>query len=196
MQRNAAHGHDGAGSRPGWWAHITQATRIARDREPICGLRLEMTVSADEDAPAVRFRVSDLVHGGTALVGGPPTTPDWTVVDAESALREDDALGWTALHMPIPDHNALDDETLTRAVAVAGALAAMDDDTGRTVQGPASGLTGEPIAVVREVPKYETFVVRAHRREWEGVLGDATDWTSFEGNRRIVERNLLAHSRR
>ena len=41
-----------------------------------------------------------------------------------------------------------------------------------------------------------TFVVRAHRRDWEALLGEATDWTSFEGNRRIVERNLLTHSRR
>ena len=29
-----------------------------------------------------------------------------------------------------------------------------------------------------------------------GCLGDATGWTPFEGNRRLVERNLLAHSRR
>ena len=40
---------------------------------------------------------------GIAMACRPPTTPDWTVVDGESALREDDALKWTALHMPIPD---------------------------------------------------------------------------------------------
>ena len=196
MQGDTAQGRKGAGSRPRWWAHFTNATRIAREREPICGLRLEMTLSPEEDEAAVQFRVSDLVHGAIALAGGPPTTPDWTVVDAESALREGDALQWTALHMPIPDHTALDDETLAHAVAIAGALAAMDDGTGQTVQGPASGLTGEPIAVAREIPEHDTFVVRAHRREWEAVLGEATDWTRFEGNTRIVERNLLAHSRR
>ena len=60
--------------------------------------------------------------------------------------------------MPIPDHNALDDETLARPVTIAGALAAMDDHTGQTVQGPPSGDTGEAIAVAREVPEYGTFI--------------------------------------
>ena len=155
-----------------------------------------MMVSPDEDVAAVQYRVSDLVLGAIALVGGPPTTPDWTIVDAESAVREDDAPEWTALHMPIPDHNALDDETLARAVAVASVLSAMDDDTGRTVHGPVSGLTGEPVAVSREFPGYETFVVRAHRREWEALLGEATGWAPFEGDSRLIERILIAHSRR
>ena len=40
-----------------------------------------------------------------------------TMVDAYSALHEGDGFEWTALHMPILDHNALDDETLARVVA-------------------------------------------------------------------------------
>lgn len=187
LQHEGAHSRQGAGSRPRWWAHIKEATHITRERDPIYGLRVAMMVSPEEDVAAVQYRVSDLVLGAIALVGGPPTTPDWTVVDAESAVREDDAPEWTALHVPIPDHNALDDGTLARAV---------DDDTGRTVHGPVSGLTGEPVAVAREVPGYETFVVRAHRREWETLLGEATGWAPFEGDSRLVERILIAHSRR
>ena len=64
------------------------------------------------------------------------------------------------------------------------------------VQGPPSGFTGEPFAVAREVPEYDIFVVRADRREWEALFGHAMDGPRFEGNSRIVERNLLAHSRR
>ena len=52
--------------------------------------------------------------------------------------------------MPIPEHNALDDETLARPVTIADALAAMDVHTGQTVQGPPSGDTGEAISVARE----------------------------------------------
>ena len=73
VQRNIAHGRKGAGSRPRWWAHLTLATRIAREREPTSGLRLEMTVSPDEDKAGVQFLVSELVHEVIALVGGPPT---------------------------------------------------------------------------------------------------------------------------
>ena len=117
-------------------------------------------------------------------------------MDAESALREGEGAAWTALHMPIPDHTALDDETLARAVAIATALAAMDDGMVETVEGPAGALTGEPIAVARDIPEHGISVVRAYRPEWEAMLMDGTNWTPFEGNRRIVERNLLAHSRR
>ena len=198
MQHDAANDRKGAGSRPGWWSHIVNAARIMREREPFCGLRLEMTVPPDEDPANVQYRVSDLMHGAIALAGGPPTTPDWTAVDGESTLREEDEdeCQVTALHMPIPDRIALDDETLERAVVIAWALAAMDDETGRTVQGPVSGLTGQPILLAREIPMCRIAVVRAHRREWEAVLADATGWTSFEGNRRLAERILLAHSRR
>ena len=117
-------------------------------------------------------------------------------MDGESGLCEEGALEWTGLDLPIPDQTALDDETFAHAVAIAGALAAMDDGAGQTVQGPPSGFTGEPIAVAREVPEYDIFVVRADRREWEALIGHAMDWPRFEGNSRIVERNLLAHSRR
>ena len=126
-----------------------------------------MTVCLHEDVSAVQYRVSDLVHGAIALAGGPETTPDWTLVDAESALVEEGATEWTALHMPIPDYSILDDDTLAHAVAAA-----------------------------REVPHYETFALRAWRREWEAILGEATGWKVFGGSLRIVERSLLAHSRR
>ena len=98
-----------------------------------------MTVSPDEDKAGVQFLVSELAHEAIALVSGPPTTLDWTVVDGESGLCEDGALEWTALDMPIPDQTALDDETFAHAVAIAGALAAVDDGAGQTVQGPPSG---------------------------------------------------------
>lgn len=198
MKHDASHDSKGTGSRPGWWTHIVKAARIMREREPFHGLRLEMTVPPDQEPAAVQYRLSDLVHGAIALAGGPPTTPDRTAVDGESALREEDEFkcALTALHMPIPDRIALDDETLERAVVIACALAAMDDRTGRTVRGPASGLTGQPIALAREIPVYRIFAVRAHRLEWEAVLADATGWTAFEGNPRLVERILLAHSRR
>ena len=161
-QRNIAHGRKGAGSRPRWWAHFTLATRIAREREPTSGLRLEMTVSPDEDKAGVQFLVSELVHEVIALVGGPPTTPDWTVVDAESGLCEEGALEWSGLDLPIPDQTALDDETFARAVATAGALAAMDDGAGQTVQGP-------PERVHRRTHRGR---MRGHRRAHRGGRGD------------------------
>ena len=154
-----------------------------------------MTVCPDKDVAAVQYRVSDPVHSAIAVAGGSTTTPDLTVVDDESAVRGDDALEWTALHMPIPDRTSLDDETLARTVAIAGALAAMDDDTGCTLHYPTGRLTGEPVAVAREVLEYGIFVVRANRRGWEPVLGEATGWSPFEGHRRIVEHRLLVHSR-
>ncbi len=53
--------------------------------------------------------------------------------------------------MPIPDHEVLDDERLARAVTIVSALAAMDDETGQTVRGPSSRITGETIAVARSM---------------------------------------------
>ena len=196
MQDSSTYSRKEAANRPRWWAHITQATRIRREREPIGGLRLAMTVCSDEDLSAVQYRVSDLMHAAIALAGGPATAPDWTLVDGEGPMHEDDAPGWTAFHMPIPDDEAFDDERLAHAVAIAGALAAMDDKTGQTVRGPTSGLTGDAIAVAREIPGYGSFAVRARRREWEAVLASATGWTPFEGNDRLIERILLVHSRR
>ena len=52
---------------------------------------------------------------------------------------------------------------------------------------PGAGvLTGGPTAVARDILKHGMSVVRAYRWEWEAMLVDGTNWTPFEGNRRIV----------
>ena len=73
------------------------------------GTRVDLRIAARNDREPRRRRGRGSVPRlrtdawCIAMACRPPTTPDWTVVDGESALREDDALKWTALHMPIPD---------------------------------------------------------------------------------------------
>ena len=59
MQDNPAHDRKEDGKRPAWWTRIVRATRIAREREPIDGLRPPMISRSDEDRASVPHRVSD-----------------------------------------------------------------------------------------------------------------------------------------
>ena len=119
--------------------------------------------------------------------------PAWEV-NSESALREGEYLGWTAIHMPISDHSALDDETLAHAVAVASALATMDVGSGNERVRP----TGSRTNPLRSLAKFSD----SRPSRCVSIAADGSQCLAprarllFRENSRLIERTLIAHSRR
>ena len=152
------------------WVDISSGTEVQREREPQRLLRVT-GVAGGGDLVAMSFWLGDLAYTAIALVSGQWFAPDWSSVDMEVPLDEDEAetRDWIAVQVPIPGPTGLDALALKRSIQILGALASMDRPDGLTVEGPK--VAGDERADDEEPERPDLIVCEAPIAAWRSVFG-------------------------